>query len=242
MKKRKVKRYDEGGKTEEQYKREGLAASNRDLDEERSSMSGLEKFTSGFKRLGRRLTEGNIDQPGSEAYYKYGAGRGKMIEESTKKVPEMSSDYSGRGATTLSETKELPKPAETTMSMTERLRAASPGSNIRRMDGEGGGYTSPVKEEVKEEVKAKRKPKKSKLQVQNDVAKRMARGYAKAAEAGSTRATGSGASGFSVNEDLMYPTKTGSGAYGFKKGGKVSSASSRADGIAQRGKTRGRVC
>jgi hypothetical protein len=27
-----------------------------------------------------------------------------------------------------------------------------------------------------------------------------------------------------------------------KKGGKVSSASSRADGIAQRGKTRGKVC
>lgn len=30
--------------------------------------------------------------------------------------------------------------------------------------------------------------------------------------------------------------------YGMKKGGKVSSASSRADGIAQRGKTRGRIC
>lgn len=29
---------------------------------------------------------------------------------------------------------------------------------------------------------------------------------------------------------------------GFKKGGKVSSASSRADGIAQRGKTKGRMC
>lgn len=30
--------------------------------------------------------------------------------------------------------------------------------------------------------------------------------------------------------------------YGMKKGGKVSSASSRGDGIAQRGKTRGKVC
>jgi hypothetical protein len=29
---------------------------------------------------------------------------------------------------------------------------------------------------------------------------------------------------------------------GYKKGGKVSSASSRADGIAQRGKTRGKLC
>jgi hypothetical protein len=234
--KRKVKRYEEGGKTEADYKREGLAASNRDLDEERSKMSGLEKFTSGFKRLGRRLTEGNIDQPGSEAYYKYGAGRGKMIEESTKPVPEMSSDYSGRGATTLSDAK--PKEASSTMDLTDRLRAASPGSNIPRMDGEGGGYTSPVKEEVKKESKAK--PKKSKLQVQNEMAKRMAKGYAKAAGSEATRSTGSG----SVNEDLMYPTKRGSGGYGygFKKGGKVSSASSRADGIAQRGKTKGRIC
>ena len=32
------------------------------------------------------------------------------------------------------------------------------------------------------------------------------------------------------------------GGRAFKKGGKVSSASSRADGIAQRGKTRGRIC
>ena len=30
--------------------------------------------------------------------------------------------------------------------------------------------------------------------------------------------------------------------YGMKSGGKVSSASSRADGIAQRGKTRGKMC
>jgi hypothetical protein len=34
----------------------------------------------------------------------------------------------------------------------------------------------------------------------------------------------------------------GEGGSSFKKGGKVSSASSRADGIAQRGKTRGRIC
>lgn len=34
----------------------------------------------------------------------------------------------------------------------------------------------------------------------------------------------------------------GEGGRAFKKGGKVSSASSRADGIAQRGKTKGRIC
>jgi hypothetical protein len=200
--KKKVKRYQEGGEAE--LKARGLESSKGD------KVSFLE-----------RLRMGNIDDPSSEAYRRFGAGRAKMDIEAVTPVPESakeSSDYSGRTTAKRSEA-----PAETTMSMTERLRAASPGSNIRSMDGEGGGYTSPVMEEVKEKIKVK--PKKSKLQAQNDVAKRMARGYAKAAEASATRATGSGASGFN-----------------FKKGGKVSSASSRADGIAQRGKTKGRIC
>jgi hypothetical protein len=48
--------------------------------------------------------------------------------------------------------------------------------------------------------------------------------------------------------DSSKPTDTRSvnqrirAAFGFAKGGKVSSASSRADGIATKGKTRGRVC
>jgi hypothetical protein len=213
--KKKVKRYQEGGEAE--LKARGLESSKGDKV--------------GFFE---RLKMGNIDDPRSEAYRRFGAGRAKMDIEAITPVPESakeSSDYSGRRATT----PESPKSEETTMSITERLRAASPGSNIPRMDGEGGGYTSPVKKEVKA------KPKKSKLQRQNELAKRMARGYAKAADSGAVRATGSGASIFPVKEDLEYTTKTGTGASGFKKGGKVS-ASSRADGIAQRGKTRGRIC
>jgi hypothetical protein len=44
--------------------------------------------------------------------------------------------------------------------------------------------------------------------------------------------------------NTRYPTKYGDFSFqeGFKKGGKVSSASSRADGIAQKGKTRGKMC
>jgi hypothetical protein len=36
--------------------------------------------------------------------------------------------------------------------------------------------------------------------------------------------------------------KTNEGVYGMKKGGSVSSASKRADGIAQKGKTKGKMC
>ena len=39
-----------------------------------------------------------------------------------------------------------------------------------------------------------------------------------------------------------FEARRSEGDFGMKKGGKVSSASSRADGIAQRGKTKGRMC
>ena len=56
---------------EEAYKRAGLAASN-----EAMKKAPKQGFFESFKRLG----EGNIDQPGSDAYYKYGAGQGRSIE------------------------------------------------------------------------------------------------------------------------------------------------------------------
>lgn len=43
-------------------------------------------------------------------------------------------------------------------------------------------------------------------------------------------------------EGAEKEVKRNMSTFGFKKGGKVSSASSRADGIAQRGKTRGKIC
>jgi hypothetical protein len=56
---------------EEAYKRAGLAASN-----EAMKKAPKQGFFESFKRLG----EGNLDQPGSDAYYKYGAGQGRSIE------------------------------------------------------------------------------------------------------------------------------------------------------------------
>ncbi len=61
MKKRKFKRYQEGGMTEEQAKAKGLEASKN------------EKV--GFFE---RLRMGNIDDPKSEAYKRFGAGRGRV--------------------------------------------------------------------------------------------------------------------------------------------------------------------
>jgi hypothetical protein len=44
-----------------------------------------------------------------------------------------------------------------------------------------------------------------------------------------------------LGAEAVMPGMAGSKAAGMKKGGKVSSASSRGDGIAQRGKTKGRM-
>ena len=61
--KHKVKRYQEGGEAE--LKKRGLEESKNER--------------SGFFGLGR-LLEGNIDSPGSKAYEKYGAGRGRAAQ------------------------------------------------------------------------------------------------------------------------------------------------------------------
>lgn len=57
---------------------------------------------------------------------------------------------------------------------------------------------------------------------------------------------GGGGGGGSESRDLQLGADLDPKAMmkkeGYKKGGKVSSASTRADGIAQRGKTRGRIC
>jgi hypothetical protein len=64
MKKKKVKRYQEGGEAED--KKRGLAASNKE----------------GSVGFFERLRMGNIDDPKSEAYKRFGAGRGQA--ETTK--------------------------------------------------------------------------------------------------------------------------------------------------------------
>lgn len=75
---------DGGDVTEEQLKKEGLEASRRENADRTKDMGGLEKFVDGFKQLGRRLTEGNVDSKNSEAYYKYGAGRGQIERDKVR--------------------------------------------------------------------------------------------------------------------------------------------------------------
>jgi hypothetical protein len=130
---------DGGLADEEQLKREGLEVSNREREAERSNMSGLEKFVDGFKRLGSRLKEGNIDSKGSEAYYKYGAGRGQMERDMKTPTNNQSSDYSGRNMSTLDEEGNTPPPVSDTYA-DEADRGVKPKGGIfsnPTMEGRG---------------------------------------------------------------------------------------------------------
>lgn len=254
--KRKTKRYQDGGKTEDQYKKEGLESSKD------------EKV--GFFE---RLRMGNIDNPSSEAYRRFGAGRAKMAEEARTPVPESakeSSDYSGRGAKSYSDDgMNVPHSSTPAMddsegpSLTERLRKASPGSKISEMDGEGG-YTSPVKKATKtaksatksSSDKAKTKTEAKPTSRYQDVVKSSELGSqsfsSKTKDEPPKKRGGIGPYGAfagltnylsTLREGRKRPgeMKKGGSVKGYSSGGSTSSASKRADGIAKRGKTRGKV-
>lgn len=118
--------------------------------------------------------------------------------------------------------------------------------------------TSPKEDAVEEKEEVKIKPKakpKPKAKSATEVARTMGEGYMKAAQAAkpakkeplidlakSGRALADTFSSERSTKRYAESTPYARSKMGMKSGGKVSSASSRADGIAQRGKTRGRMC
>ena len=148
-------------------------------------------------------------------------------------------------------------------SLTERLRKASPGSKISEMDGEGA-YTSPVKKATKT-AKPAAKPSSDKAKTKTeakptpryqDVVKSSELGSqsfsSKAKDEPPKKRGGIGPYGAfagltnylsTLREGRKRPgeMKKGGSVKSYSSGGSTSSASKRADGIAKRGKTRGKV-
>jgi len=118
---------------EEAYKRAGLAASNAEL------AAKPQGFLESFRRLG----EGNIDQPGSEAYNKYGAGRGRALEAAKTQpqpqtlsakaavTPSQMPAYPGRVADRLADIQNENAPSETALMKRQALSAPSMGEDKR---------------------------------------------------------------------------------------------------------------
>lgn len=230
--KKKAKRYQEGGEAE--LKARGLESSKGD------KVGFLE-----------RLRMGNIDDPSSEAYRRLGAGRAKMDIEAKTSVPEMSSDYSGRGAKSYSDDgMNVPHSSAAVSRDEEEPRTLS---KYMRSSPKEDSVTVEEKEEVKIKPKVKPKPKKKSLSgmfggIDEESIKERSKVTPSAkkepmydlAKAG--RALADTFSSERATKRYAESTPYARSKMGMKSGGKVSSASSRADGIAQRGKTRGRIC
>jgi hypothetical protein len=243
------RRFESGGEVED--KAAGLEASNKE-----APMGFFE-----------RLRAGNIDDPNSEAYKRLGAGRGAAeripVEDripTAVEIPKITSRSEGMGNTYASvqarknaetegekitegeriaqemaskpdrvvePTKVVKKPAtKDTSSYSNEGRYKPPvGTSTVKDTGhysnEGKGKEAPsVKTETKSE--SKNAPiDETKLSLSERI--KLSREKSK---------SGSKTDSRSANERIRS-------AFGFKDGGSVGKASSRADGIAQRGKTRG---
>jgi hypothetical protein len=237
---KKAKRYQDGGKTEDQYKKEGLESSKD------------EKV--GFFE---RLRMGNIDNPSSEAYRRFGAGRAKMAEEARTPVPEMSSDYSGRGTKSQSSSGSSEMMPRTKVSASD-IGFTGGGEDVTnessymprstyKMEDIGDATNDDIKPKPKPKPKPRKRVSQSFGETDSDALnKRRLEGLKKEdSPYGKSERLKALMGTFSPERSskrYAESTPYARSKMGMKSGGKVSSASSRADGIAQRGKTKGRIC
>ena len=282
MKKKKAKRYQEGGEAED--KKRGLAASNKE----------------GSVGFFERLRMGNIDDPKSEAYKRFGAGRGKAETAKEKAAikaykgpseagmgtPDSPSPFTGSTGERAPAKAAAKKPAKAPIVTKEQLKASGFDNLRDYLNAQRGltrrGESSPRKpaaavsrgpsrgtqDEGNAGEEAARKAQEAKMAKAREMRKQTDPGDVPAnvrrtqeASAKSKRRDMTGFAQMPFSEQMKYlstkgkegtgfKTKEGStkkkdemGDYTpFKKGGTVSSASKRADGIAVRGKTRCKVC
>lgn len=92
-----VQHLADGTPSEEEFKRMGVEASNRELEAARSQEAGaVDKIKGGFGRLLDRLKAGNIDAPGSRAYEEMGAGRGRAEYEKSESFKRQEAEAAAR--------------------------------------------------------------------------------------------------------------------------------------------------
>jgi hypothetical protein len=231
--KKKAKRYQEGGEAED--KKRGLAASNKE----------------GSVGFFERLRMGNIDDPKSEAYKRFGADRGKAETAKEKAAiksykgpseagmgtPDSPSPFTGSTGETKSPAKSaMPKPKPKNRIVTEEELKKSGFTNLRDYLNDRRGLKRRVKKDsegktasgMSREARGVRDDSmsdKDRLRAQLDSAKESSQ----AGRYGTMKRGGVVKS----SAPKMGKVKTAKPSMG--------GASKRADGIAKKGKTRGRM-
>ena len=264
---KKQRRFQDGGDVEEnQMKQRGLDISNRAREE------GTEK-TSFFQRL----REGNIDDPNSAAYKKYGAGRARLDDQIEAGKSKLANDV-----------QKMVK-AETSAAGVQSSKANDGDVSAYDLRTEAAANAPKINQRAakpKSGIVTKKQLEESGLSLRDYMNKqqgktRRGRSAPDAAKPAATTSKPAGAPDFldpqqkaadasrrakaeseakAAEERKNYVPRATPGArkpkqttgkakpympeqpdMSFRKGGSVSSASKRADGIAQRGKTRGKV-
>jgi hypothetical protein len=244
---KKFKRYDEGGPVDE------ATAKQSGLD-----MSSKEKPMGFFERL----RAGNIDDPSSEAYKRFGAGRGRATAETTtESKPQITArippaprvptpnEESGKLQNMISSGSDIVgrpqdegyRPNAGTASERAMLEGAFDSDKIIENTGP---RTKPIVTTENKPPKPS-KPPKPKVTDTGDETARLLTKYKKPAlrqETMNERAKRFIEKREAAKREKEANPARGRGGVAYAKGGSVSSASKRADGIATKGKTRGRMC
>jgi hypothetical protein len=245
---KKFKRFDEGGPVDEATaKQRGIDASNKE-----APMGFFE-----------RLRAGNIDDPSSEAYKKFGAGRGRatpapMAENKPQIVPRIPpaprvptpNEESGKLQNMISSGSDIVgrpqdegyRPNAGTASERAMLEGAFDSDKIIENTGP---RTKPIVTTPVKPVVSKPKAPAPKVTDTGDESARLLAKYKKPPlrqETMNERAKRFVEKREAAKREKEANPARGRGGVAYAKGGSVSSASKRADGIASKGKTRCKIC
>jgi hypothetical protein len=244
---KKFKRYDEGGPVDE------ATAKQSGLD-----MSNKEKPMGFFERL----RAGNIDDPSSEAYKRFGAGRGRAAAPMAENKPQITArippaprvptpnEESGRLQNMISSGSDIVgrpqdegyRPNAGTASERAMLEGAFDSDKITENTGP---RTKPIVTTPVKPVASKPKVTAPKVTDTGDQGERLLARYKKPPlrqETVNERAKRFIEKREAAKREKEANVARGRSGVAYAKGGSVSSASKRADGIATKGKTRGRMC
>lgn len=248
------------GGDEAALKQKGLEISNKD-----PKPSGfLDSIKSTFSRLG----EGSIDTPGTEAYNKYGAGRARAAapvpvanQLTPRKVSIGDAEYEDERAKKRAMERsrvmqqdisagtdfiDRPQDEGYRPYISPKDRAIAEGEkDADKIIENAGPRTKPIVKTPAKPVVSKPKAPAPKVTDTGDQGERLLARYKKPPLRQET--VNERAKRFVEKREAAKREKEANAARGrsgvaYAKGGSVSSASKRADGIATKGKTRGRMC
>lgn len=191
-------------------------------------------YSSGPVNVGRMIEGRGDEEPSAEVKRAMAASKGR--DELT---PEGADEAAMRSDVGLKRTTSTPtpKPKARTASQTFPLNKPTPAAKTTKAGGEGFGKTASLAEDSPQ-AKALREQRKQRLGTE----------YAKQYSAYQSAPEGAGKEALKKSMEKAKrdyeesPMKKGGKVKKYASGGSVSSASKRADGIAQRGKTKGRIC